>query len=365
MLNATQRLKLELMTNGLAVTESAEEVLTEGHSRPMTLAEYATTSGLALHLGEGIWVNAPIRGHNPNFVIQPKAILDLNGEALVVRFRGEEWPVDYVPVPAYHDRRNDSDELVSIFAATHTDRVRISPIAGCSMACSFCDLPYSFPYRRKRIDALVESVEVALRDPDAPAKHVLISGGTPKEEDYNYQRMVYRTVAERFPDVDVDIMMVPRPGLLHLEELRDWGIRGLSLNVELFDRDMASRIMPVKQKVGLDYYLDFIAEAVQVFGQGWIRSMILVGLEPLDSTLKGVEELAARGCEPVLSPFRPDPATPLRDHRPPDARFLERAYLKSREICDRYSVKLGPRCIPCQHNTLSFPDGSDYYYYSG
>ena len=26
--------------------------------------------------------------------------------------------------------------------------------------------------------------------------------------------------------------------------------------------------------------------------------------------------------------------------------------------------RLGPRCIPCHHNTLSFADGTDAYYHS-
>jgi hypothetical protein len=78
-------------------------------------------------------------------------------------------------------------------------------------------------------------------------------------------------------------------------------------------------------------------------------------------TLKGVEALAQRGCEPVLSPFRPDPATELRDSPPPTADYLAEIYERSVEVAARYGAKLGPRCIPCQHNTVTFPDGSEYY----
>jgi hypothetical protein len=54
----------------------------------------------------------------------------------------------------------------------------------------------------------------------------------------------------------------------------------------------------------------------------------------------------------------------MRDYAAPSADLLERIYLTSLEIISRYPVKLGPRCIPCQHNTLTFPDGSSDYYYS-
>ena len=90
----------------------------------------------------------------------------------------------------------------------------------------------------------------------------------------------------------------------------------------------------------------------------------MVGIEPMEATLQAVEELAMRGCEPVLSPFRPDPATPLRDESPPSATFLEEIYVRSVEIVERHNAKLGPRCIPCMHNTLTFPDESGYYYWS-
>ena len=87
----------------------------------------------------------------------------------------------------------------------------------------------------------------------------------------------------------------------------------------------------------------------------------MVGLEPIEDTLRGVDALAQRGCEPVLSPFRPSPDTPLGDVSPPGEAELVEVYERSVEVAGRHGVKLGPRCIPCQHNTLSFPDDSGYY----
>ena len=91
----------------------------------------------------------------------------------------------------------------------------------------------------------------------------------------------------------------------------------------------------------------------------------MVGLEPMGDTLKGVEALAQRGCDPVLSPFRPSPITSLRDKFPPTAEFLAETYERAREVVERYpKTKLGPRCVPCMHNTLTFPDKSGKYYFN-
>ena len=208
------------------------------------------------------------------------------------------------------------------------------------------------------------SVRRALDDRVLPAHHVLISGGVPRDEDWGWQGEVYETIAAAFPQVHVDIMMVPVPGHFNAQRLYDSGIHGLSVNLELYDSELSRRIMPRKSALSRDVWFDFIEHAVDIFGQGRIRSLLMVGVEPMESTLAAVDELARRGCEPVLSPFRPDPATPMRDHAPPTVEFLDEVYCRAREIAARHDAKLGPRCIPCMHNTLTFPDGSDYYYRS-
>lgn len=360
-----QRLKLQLLAEGITVTARAVAELSRQGSRPLTLADYATTSGITIKLPEDLWINAPLQEHNPNFVKAPPLhVLDCGDEGFFISSGGDEFSVLPLPVPDFHDQLNSSQERYTSYAITHADRVRISPIMGCGMVCQFCDLPYEFRYRRQRIDGLIESVQRALDDKSLPARHVLISGGTPLEEDIGYLRTVYRAVAEAFSMCSVDIMMVPIPGLLDPNVLFSEGIAGLSINVELYNRDVARTLMRQKYELGIDYYLSFIERAVHVFGPGRVRSLIIAGLEPPEDTLRAVQKIAERGCDPVLSPFRPDPNTPMRNYPAPTAELLERIYLESCEIVSRYPVKLGPRCIPCQHNTLAFPDDSSDYYYS-
>ena len=92
--------------------------------------------------------------------------------------------------------------------------------------------------------------------------------------------------------------------------------------------------------------------------------MLMVGLEEAETTLAAVAELAKIGCVPVLSPFRPDPITDLASMPPPSAEEMARIFLEAREIAGKYGVKLGPRCVPCSHNTLTLADGSADYVYN-
>jgi hypothetical protein len=365
-LTVPQRLKIDLMTYGMSVSESARNALMGSEGlRPLTLADYASTSGIALEIEDDLWVNAPISEHNPNFVTHPPLTLHHREGQFHIRGKNLEVRVSPLPVPGYHDQRLPSGRLITDFAITHTDRVRISPIQGCSYVCTFCDLPYDKRYEKMPIEGLVQSVRRALEDKVLPAHHVLISGGVPRDEDWPWLNEVYEKVAASFPDVQIDVMMVPVPGHFNVDRLHEIGIHALFLNLELFSEEAARKIMPRKLRIGREAFLDVIERAVAIFGPGNVQSVILVGLEPMEHTLQGVQALAERGCDPVLSPFRPDPGTPLKDHPPPSVELLMEIYLRSLEIVDHEGVKLGPRCIPCMHNTLTFPDESGLYLRTG
>lgn len=358
--------KFALMEKGVHIADDARTFLEEKlGNRPFTNADYASTSGISLILPGEVYVNAPTEEFNPNFVEAAPFVLRRVGDGLLLTGGGPELPVNFIPVSDYHDQKNEWGEAYTSYAFTHTDRVRISPVEGCAYTCKFCDLPYEFRYRTKRIDGLVDSVRHALRDPMQPASHVLISGGVPRGDDYAYLQESYRQVLTAFPDVPIDIMMVPAPGLLKLDELGSLGVNQLSINLELYGDDAAKRIMPRKAKQGRDSYLRFIELAVEKLGPGSVRSLLLAGIEPMEDTVKGVAALAERGCEPVLSPFRPDPKTPMSKAKPPTADEMREIYLRSAEVAARHGMRLGPRCIPCMHNTMTFPDGSDHYYSHG
>lgn len=353
-LSSIEALKFTLLADGVEVGDDAREFLlgaTQG--RDLTPADYASTSGLILVLGEDVWVNAPIAAHNPSFVSSPPHRLVLVDGSLVVRTRGQDVPARFWVPPLYHQRRNPWGEPYTSYSFTHTDRVRVSPIEGCAMTCKFCDLPYEFRYRRKRVEGLVDAVRAARDDETQPAAHVLISGGVPRPDDYEYLVEAFEAVLAAVPNMAVDIMMVPIPEVWPLEELDRLGLAEVSINLELFGPDAAKKYMRRKFDQGRPHYLSFLEHAASILGGPRVRSMLMVGLEPVEDTLAGVRAIAERGCVPVLSPFRPDESTPLRDLAPPTAEFLTDVYLRSRDITQELGVPLGPGCVPCSHNTLT------------
>ncbi len=353
-LSAAERAKFRILAEGIVLTDEARHRLNEAtHHRALTPADYASTSGIIVVLEQDVWVNAPVVDHNPNFVTSPSQRLDLVDDRLALVGGGDAIPARCWIPPEYHDWLNPWGEPYTSYAITHTDRVRVSPVEGCAMTCKFCDLPYEFRYRTKRVEGLVDAVRRALVDPVQPAHHVLVSGGTPREVDYGYLVECYEAMLSALPDTPVDIMMVPIEEALPIERLDALGLDELSVNIELFGRDLARSLMRRKFDQGLDHYLDFLARAAELLGGDRVRSMLMAGLEPMADTLAGVRAIAERGCIPVLSPFRPDGSTPLRDEAPPTAEFLTELYLRARDVSQQLGVRLGPKCLPCSHNTLT------------
>lgn len=373
----TELLKLRLLTTGIRIGESAVAEWKRRFDGPLTLAEYATTGGVGLILpgaNGDLYVNAPIGE------IADAPELEFSDGEFVVSDNTSVVPVRPVPVPAFHAEGQTDPETGETrphtdFGVTHTDRCRVSPISGCAWKCNFCDLPFETKYFKKNAESLLRTILVAVEDPLLPARHVLVSGGTPRapipdrpgrpgQNDEAWIDEVYGYLAENSP-IPVDVMMPARNDLSYPRRLRDLGVNMLSVNLEVSSPSRAREIAPAKASFGLDNFLEYVESAVDAFGVGFVQSLVVFGsaIEPIDSTLAGIQALAERGCVPVLSPFRSHPATPMRDA--PDATLEETLaiYEATVEVCESSGtgVKPGPRCIPCHHNTATLPDSSDFY----
>jgi hypothetical protein len=360
-LTEVQELKLVIMAEGVRITEAARQWIAERTGgASLSSADYASTSGVILRLDDDVWVNAPFVDNNPNFVHGPGTMLDVEGDGLIVVNEHCQTKAEYCCQPDF--QTGAAAERITNLVVTHGDRARLSPIRGCAVVCSFCNIPYEFPsseYLVQDPGACIEALEVAIADEMQPARHILVSGGTLRRRDYAGHAAMYQNILREFQDVAVDIMMMPIPEVLPVEELLRLGVNELSINIEVWDPEIEQDVARGKSIRGRDSYLEFIAAATRILGPGRVRSMLMVGLEPWESTLEGVREIAKRGGVPVLSPFRPDPATPLRDWPPSTAGMMRELYLRAREAVDAAGTVLGPLCPPCTHNTIGYAVGSD------
>ncbi|MEJ7783380.1 MAG: radical SAM protein [Solirubrobacteraceae bacterium] len=357
-----ENVKIVALATGLRMSE---DVLRRygGHDA-LTVHEYATTGGVTLVLPDDVLVNAPF--DEPFCAASPLELVNA-GDALELRLGDRVVPVvDLLPLPGYLGVVAADGAPAAATTMSHADRIRVSPIDGCSYNCGFCNLPGT--YRPHPVEQVLAGIDVALRDDALPARHLLISGGSPSRAqpqlDYfrdvcvGILRHVRRVTEGRAGGFTTDIMMSARAdGPAFVEQMAAEGCDGFSLNVEAFSEEGATRHLPLKHKLARPHLEAMVRHAVAIYGRGSgkVRSLIIPGLEKSEQTLEGVEWLASLGCHPVISPFRPARNTKLHAAPTVAPDVLRVVLEESRRIVRRHGVTLGPRCVACQHNILSFP----------
>ena len=344
-------LKIGILTNGIKISETAYNKLSENNTKEFTTNDYSTTSGLPMYLGENQFVNAPFK---EGFAKNSKFTLIFQENNYFITTDNDFIKVSPLINPTFYN----PDSLVNV----HTDRARANPVEGCSMKCKICDTPYRNKYFFNSPEKIIRELELAINDTTKPAKHVLLSGGTPTETDYGIVNKIIKEVicAIKSP---IDIMYYPRGGVNHLKYLYELGVNDLFINLEGTDESFRTKFMRQKNQLSVKDFLDYIEKAVDIFGFGRIFSIIIVGLEPIKNTLNAVELISRIGGIPVLSPFRPAIHTPLKNMRPPNYNLLKQSLFEALEICDKNKSFLGPKCIPCNHNVLNLPNGHFFKYY--
>lgn len=347
--------KLDIFFFGVSLSDECYESLKKDNNGNVNFNDYITTKGLYISLNNEIHVNANIN-NNSKYKIDYQ---DLKYKL----FKNGKYVCDvYIIQPpdfALYNKTISNGKLVSRLVNLHGDRIRIQPIEGCSNKCSFCSLCKK-GYELFTIDELDEAFNIALEE--RKFRHILISGGTPKyiDSDFAFILNVYKFFGEKYGDIyPIDVMLVPRGIKLDmntkddymefLELLKSFKIKGIYANLELYNDEYRRKFISEKDAVGKKNYIEFLECAIKVFGKGNVKSCIIVGLEPLEDTLRGVELIAKLGCMPVLSPYES-----MNNERRISVELMAKVLLESSKIVEKYNTELGPKCDMCKHNTIHF-----------
>lgn len=243
----------------------------------------------------------------------------------------------------------------SDFTYKGQDRLRISHRVGCffkesSHGCEFCDL------ENDKRHLSFEDVTRAIDDYDKlcpEIRHYLIGGGSePPQSDFGFICSIANYIKNK-NGKPIYLMSLPPEHSSILDNLKQSGITQVAFNIEIFDRDIAKKYMPGKGEIPLSRYISALSYAVKLWGNtGNVRTIFVVGLEPAESLLKGIEYVSKIGISPILSLFRPICETPLGYLLPPSEEDVLDIVKKSELICKKNNVKMGPSCRYCEDNTL-------------
>jgi hypothetical protein len=371
------RLKFEILASGLRLTESAKEALfgstSVEHARSPIRTRSGVSGGLDLRLSEEVFVNAPIL---EPFARDSHMVLDWTETGFTVSKNGENIArVEPLPEPKYYSQQTKDgvERMVRVGQMCSPDRFCYGMTGPACVfwaphdRCRFCSIGFNAPAdaSRKREEHLYDALRAAMAEPEWPARHVLLGGGTPRGPDMGALLAAKLCQGiKRFASISVYVMIVAPLDNCYIDALHDAGVDELGLNLEFWGETAWDHYIPGKRdRVGKKRYLQALEFAVSRFGPIRTRSILIAGLEPAEDTLLGVQGLARMGVMPILSPFRPLSGTALADRTGFSTKDYVQLYEEAHRLANEQGLPLGPTCVCCQNNTLALPFGPQYRWY--
>jgi hypothetical protein len=347
-------LKIALMNQGIILSEEARQAIAQkgGIQDGVNSAVDITIDNIIVNCPRGI-----------KFTELSPFQVRYDDEANALQLFYYDVYVENVLIPIRDSLRNKETKKHHIaydkICLLATDRLRIQHSSFCvfkenHIECKFCEV--SSPIKSFDIEDVVEVVDAYFDATYLPFRHILVgglSGNNGEEKDELLSIISYVRTKTTMP---IYLMCLPPTNMKDIEDYYEAGVTEVSYNIELYDRKLAAQIMPGKGKIPIDNYLTALKESVRYWGNtGDVRTAFVVGLESFDSLLNGITTVCALGVAPILSIFRPIPGTYLHHIIPPSNQELYDLYIAAEHICHNYNLRLGPSCVYCQNNTLSFP----------
>jgi hypothetical protein len=302
-------LKLDLATRGVRIDGSARGLAPQSEPLPQSLE---------IVVADEVRVSVPI---------------DAAGTApapfLLVAAEGRHWLVDpggngavrlEVRVPAaprFYGRRTARGLPMRRVASVLGNHLLVHPAGACGFSvqgapCRFCVEGARGGVAREAIASVADVVEVVRAGfEEGAAEFVYLNSDAFDAEDGGLVFLApYIEGIRKHFDTLVAVQVHPP----RTDRWIDWsyalGVDALSFNLEIYDPELLDRHCIGRMRyIGRQRYLDALRHAAHVFPSGTVWTDLVLGLEPPESTMAGIDALAALGVVPVVSARRALSAT--------------------------------------------------------
>lgn len=323
--------KIGVATRGLRVDPSAAALVpADADAVHLVLADELRVRAL-LH---------PAGGTSPYVLVAEDGRLVLrdarNGDDHIV--------VRPTPVPRFASRTTTRGLPMSRIATLHGSHLVVHPAPSCGYStagapCRFClegARGPADPGLAVGVPDVVDVVRAALDEGVADA--VCFNGAAFEVDDGGFAGLApFVEGVRRHFDTLVAVQMHPPRDLRWIERAYAMGVDALSFSLEIFDPELFARHCIGRARyIGRERYFEGLARAAAVFPSGTVWSELVLGLEPLPSTIAGVDALASRGVVPVVAVGRT--RVPALDVEPDAlAPVLEQLFRSARQ----HGVRMG------------------------
>lgn len=336
-------LKLELITKGVRIDRSAlssSEIM-----RALEIADQVSTPlELDLILPGDVLVNIAIQECLDK---DTRYFLTKEKDDFYIVYGEHKVKVWLVPPPKFYEQTASSGVLLAKIGRTYGNYLLLTPTGGCEflnkgLACMYCDTE-SKKAPDKTIDEVLETVEAALKE--GVSEYICLNVGYNLSDDGGIARLLpyVKAVKENFEAL-ICVQAQPPKTDEWIDMTYAAGIDSLAYNLEVYDPGLFELIAPGKMELaGRERYFKALGRAAKVFPSGAVVSNLIVGLEPTESTIRGIDILTSLGVVPTLPIFRPVPGANLKSFIELTPEAMAPVYIHLQEALRRN--KLSPSWI--------------------
>ncbi|AYZ64905.1 hypothetical protein EGY31_16515 [Burkholderia multivorans] len=145
--------------------------------------------------------------------------------------------------------------------------------------------------------------------------------GTPPDDEGTRRAIIEPLQAirdAREPGVRMHVLAHPPHDFRLIDEYKAAGVTSIAFNLEVYGREDFARICPGKdQYYGYDRWWEALDYAKEVFGEYEVYCGLVWGVEPIQSSMEGMEAILSRGIGLATNVFHADPGSVLARHPQP------------------------------------------------
>lgn len=350
MLNACE-LEIDLMCRGLQIPDEVDLTGARGIQRTRA----GLGSGLEITipapgwLKKAVWVNVPVV---ERFVAQSPYVLEGSPEA-GYRIRDERnevaYAIDVPREPRWYSRLTSRDvpmNRIGVLQGTYLG-IYVNPVCAFwnykpALNCKFCTTGRNVGDTEdveKPLPDVIETCWAAKEESGITFVH--LNGGYHGSRGISYTEPYVRAIKQEV-GLLVGVQLAPEKRLEQYDRLIDAGVDHLSFCIEFLDPKVFAEICPGKERMlGQPLFFEALEYCAARLPKGAVSGEIIAGVEPIEMTLKAIDEITARGAFPTVCIFRPTVGSDMEAWPPPQYDDMRRVMAAVYEACRRHHLPIG------------------------
>jgi hypothetical protein len=296
--------KLDLAMRGVRIDPSARDLAPASEPLPQSLE---------LVVAGDVRVSVPVDAAET--APAPFLLLSADGRYWLVDSRAEgdtRFDVRLATTPRFYGRRTSSGLPMRRVASVLGDHLLVHPAGACGFSvqgspCRFCVEGARASGDREAVATVADVVEVVRAAfEQGAAEFVYLNSDAFDAEDGGLAFLApYIEGIRKHFDTLLAVQIHPPRADRWIDWAYALGVDALSFNLEIYDPHLLDRHCIGRMRyIGRQRYLDALGHAAAVFPSGTVWSELILGLEPAESTMAGIDALAALGVVPVVSARR-------------------------------------------------------------